>query len=482
MNTAAPQSGRVTNFGANQVFQPQAAYAPASEEELLQILDANRGKRFRVIGRLHSWSAAAVAEEVLIDLRKLDDVVVHAEQETPYAEIGAGCQIKRVLAELQSQGGYTLCSLGLITEQAIAGAFSTGTHGSGRPSTSHFVLGVRLAHFDEAIGKAVIREITEGDELRAARCSLGSLGVITRARVAIRKQYMIEEHIRRYKTLEETLAKEEEFELQQFFLMPWTWDFFGQHRRMVDAPRSKLAWLYRLYWSVGMDVGLHLNIWPLAKLLPGGCTKFFFRYVAPFTVPGGWRVVDRSDRQLTIRHELFRHIEIELFVVRSKLSKALQFVTWFLKRMGGETATPPSDAAEHFAKSDFLERVEKAAGAYVHHYPICIRKVFPDDALISMSSSDGEPRYAISFISYVWPSQRDGFFRMSELLAEGLATLYGARAHWGKHCPKGHQAMPSLYPRFRDFDAVRRRLDPNGTFLNVWARGLFEAAPKESED
>src|SRR5204862_792964 len=111
------------NFGRNQVFEPKAVHAPASEEELLQILDANRGRRFRVIGRLHSWSAAAVAENVLIDLRRMNQVKVHSDSAEPYAEIGAGCQIKEVLAHLQKQCGYTLCSLGLITEHAVAGAF-----------------------------------------------------------------------------------------------------------------------------------------------------------------------------------------------------------------------------------------------------------------------------------------------------------------------------------------------------------------------
>jgi hypothetical protein len=33
--------------------------------------------------------------------------------------------------------------------------------------------------------------------------------------------------------------------------------------------------------------------------------------------------------------------------------------------------------------------------------------------------------------------------------------------------------MPSLYPRFHDFQAIRRRLDPSDLFLNDHLRNLF---------
>lgn len=479
MSQAAP-ARPVTNFGRNVSFTPKEVYQPATEAELLQILADNRGRRFRVIGRLHSWSEAPVAEDILVDLRRLNQVTVHPNGDLPYAEIGAGCQIKRALEELNRKG-YTLCSLGLISEQAIAGAVSTSTHGSGRPSTSHFVKATRIAHFDGEQGPPTITTISAGDELRAARCALGCLGIVTSVQVAIRKQYHIEEHFRRYATLEDVLAKESEYSLQQFFLIPWRWDFFAQHRRETISLRSSFAWLYRLYWSLGMDIGLHLAVWPLAKLLPSFCTKIFYRYLVPFTVPRGWKVVDRSDHQLIMEHELFRHIEIELFVVRSKLKDALNFVVWFLRIMGGEFLDPPTSLRNPAPEIVELQKsLLHLRGAYIHHYPICIRRVQPDDALISMSSSLTEDCFAISLISYAWPSKREGFFAMSELLTSFMVKLFGARAHWGKHCPEGHASMPALYPRWSDFATIRNRLDPSGAFSNDWARRLFDAGDEKS--
>ena len=70
--------------------------------------------------------------------------------------VGAGCRIGRLLVELERQGGCTLSSLGLITRQTIAGAISTGTHGSGRNSMSHDDEGVRVARYDTATGAATL--------------------------------------------------------------------------------------------------------------------------------------------------------------------------------------------------------------------------------------------------------------------------------------------------------------------------------------
>jgi len=464
----------VTNFGRNVAFRPAARYNPRSEAEVLDILRAHRGSPVRAVGRLHSWSDVTVCEGVLLDLRHLDAVTVHADSPDPWIEVGAGCQIKRVIRELQKTG-HALPSLGLIDEQSVAGATATGTHGSGRHSLSHYVRAVRLAGYDPHTGEPTIRDITAGPELRAARCSLGCLGIVTSMRLPIRDQYQIEEHFRRYDRLEEVLEQEAAYDLQQFFLIPWRWDYLAQHRREVDRPRSALAPVYRLYWAAGMDVGLHVLVRLLARWLPGVCTRLAYRHVIPRLVPRGWRVVDRSDRQLTMQHELFRHIEIEVFVRRSRLAEAMAYVVWLLRHAGGETADPPADVAGRLQSFGHWSAVEALHGRYLHHYPVCIRKVLPDDTLVSMSAGD-EPYYAVSFISYARPSQRGRFFQFAEALAGTMAALFEARPHWGKVCPLQAGELARLHPRLTEFAAIRKQFDPTGVFGNAWAREVLVAA------
>lgn len=456
------------NFGGNLSLTPRSRYAPATEAELLDILERHRGEEIRAVGRLHSWSPVLEAEGVLLDLRAFDDVVVHADAQPPWAEVGAGCQIKRLLAELRRRG-FTSMSQGLIVQQAVAGAAATGTHGSGRHSLSHYVQGVRVARYD-AGGQPIIETIDSGAALQAARCALGCLGIVTRVHVAIRPVYRIEEHFRHHATLESVLEAENRYDLQQFYFIPWRWDFYGQHRLETERPRSRTAPLYRLYWSIGMDVLLHWIVIALARWLPRWVTKFFFRRILGMLVPQGWKVVDWSTEQLSMEHQLFRHIETELFVARDRLPQALAHVELSLRHASGEKVSLDAATRERLG-TDLLPEWEKLQGCYMHHYPICIRRVLADDALLSMSS--GGERYAISLISYARPQDRDGFRRVAEWLTRSLMRLADARPHWGKHCPLGPGELGSLYPGMAEFREIARGRDPEGRFTNRWLKPLL---------
>jgi hypothetical protein len=299
-----------TNFGGNQSFTPTEVCAPRVEAELLDVLHTHCGRRIRAIGRLHSWSAAPVADDVLIDLRNLQQVRVEHRDGRHWVTAGAGCQIKRILAELRRQSAGTLPSMGLITEQTIAGAISTGTHGSGNPSMSRFADEIRVAVYDPATGEPVIRAIDSGDELRAARCSLGAMGIIVSVGFWSRPSYRIEEHFAQYDSLGEVLAKEGEFPQQQFYLMPWSWRYIAQHRRVTDKRRGGWAFLYRLYFFFQFDIGLHLLVRLAARQLRSPrLVKLLFRKVAPRLVIKNWQVSDDANKMLVMEHELFQHIE-----------------------------------------------------------------------------------------------------------------------------------------------------------------------------
>lgn len=431
------------NFGGNIRFQPTTVLSPHTEEELLAMMNSHRGQRLRPIGRLHSWCEIIRGNELVLDLRHLDSVTVRGD----VADVGAGCQIHRIVLELLRQGNLAPPSLGMIMTQTIAGATATGTHGSGRHSLSHYIQAVRLATYDPETGRATIRTLDSGAALEAARCSIGCLGIVTQVTLPTRFAYRIEEHFRRYDGLQGVLAAEADFPLQQFYWVPWRWDYFAQHRRESGAPRSWSAPLYRLYWSVGMDVGLHVIVRCLARYLPPACTRLFYRQIMPLAIPRGWKVVDRFDRQLTMKRELFRHMEIEIFVRRSELSRATELSRRLLEESSRD-------------------------GIYHHHYPVCIRKILADKTLISPASGV-EDQYSLSFISYALPKRRDGFFRFAESLARTLATECGGRPHWGKVCPLSPAELQSLYPQLTEFVAIARELDSERRFGNTWTDRLF---------
>ena len=476
------------NFGKNISVRPAWFYEPRTEQEVLQLLDKHRGERIRVIGRLHSWSRIIECDEVLIDLRHLDQVEPMSDGETKSVQVGGGCQIKRLLHELEQQKRWTLPSVGFISEQTVAGAISTGTHGSGKHSLSHYAISVRVAQYDPKTGLACILEIDNGDALRAVRCSLGCLGVILSVRMQCRETYSVEEHFHEYRQLSEVVDAEMRYPLQQFYLVPWRWTYFVQHRREVDAPRSATGWIYLWYRFLALDIALHLFILLMVRWLRfRQVLRSAYRWHIPVFVIQDWRTVNPSSAQLVMEHELFSHLEIELFVQRSQLEAAMSFVTQTLMVAGHERkeARPCDPRFEvQLTQAGCGNELIAITGIYCHHYPICVRKILLDDTLISMASlgidrgngnnshTTEEPWYSITLTNFMRRDQRQAFVQVVTFMAKNMAKLFDARPHWGKLCPLTAGEMRELFPNLERFQQQCDIADPNGQFRNDWTEAV----------
>jgi FAD/FMN-containing dehydrogenase len=457
----------IINFGGNVHFKPRHLYQPATEEEVLAILDWHAHGKVRVVGALHSWNPAIESEDALIDLRHFDGVEIeHDADGAVWVNVGGGCRIKRLLHKLHHLAGVTLPTVGLVAEQTIAGAISTATHGSGRASLSHYVAGLRVAAFDAA-GKACVYEWNGGAELEAARCALGCMGIILRVRFKCVPRYDVAETIVPCATLDDVLAAEDEYPLQQFYLVPHLWSYFAQRRRVspgFHAKRSIAANWYRAWWFFNIDVGLHLVIKTVAAVLRSpALTRFFFRQVLSRLILTNRTIIDHAERMLVMRHELFKHLEIEIFVPARHVRAAAAFVQKVLQVFAG--AEMPGERAE-LESVGMADELERCRGSFTHHYPITFRRVLPDDTMISMTSGAGAASYAISFITYVEP--RDRFYDLASFLARSMTQLFEARLHWGKYFPLANAEIEAANPRLSEFRAWCRQVDPNGVFRNAF--------------
>jgi FAD/FMN-containing dehydrogenase len=471
--------GSVTNFGGNLRFTPRHHYTPTTEADVLAILDRHARGKIRVVGALHSWSPAIVSEDALIDLKHFDRVEIQRDADgTVWATVGGGCRIKHLLRKLHALADVTMPTLGLITEQTIAGAISTATHGSGKHSLSHNAEELRVAAYDPATGQACIYTWKGGAELRAARCALGCMGVILSVKFRCIPLYDVAETIVPCATLDEVLAGESAFPLQQFYLVPYLWSYFVQRRVALSElrlRRSLGAKLYRAWWFLFIDVGLHLVIKLLSCVLKSPAfTRFFFRHILAKTILKNCTVIDRSERMLVMEHELFKHLEIEIFVPASQLRPATAFVRVVIEMFAGTIAAPGPDIADSLKLIGMADELRQLHGSFTHHYPITFRRVLPDDTLISMTADAAEAWYAISFITYVEP--RDRFFAMASFLARAMNRLFQARPHWGKHFPLSGAEVERCYPQLLEFRSLCRQVDPQGVFRNDFTqRVLFGA-------
>ena len=253
---------KITNFGGNVSFTPKYYYTPVDENEVLDILNKHAVGKIRVRASMHAWSDAIVSNDVCVNLMNLNDIVITKQDDgSVEVQVGSGCTLTDLINSIEKQTETTIPTLGAITRQTIAGAISTGTHGTGKPSLSHYIESVRIAAFDKATGKAKIFEYNSGVGLEAARCSLGCMGVILSVKFHTVPQYWVEEKLVRRGSLEEVLSSEEAFPLQQFALFPYLWKYFVYQRRPFTAkPNYSIALntIFRLIDVVSTEFLAHV--------------------------------------------------------------------------------------------------------------------------------------------------------------------------------------------------------------------------------
>ena len=180
-----------TNWPRQQRCSPERIERPSTEAEVVEAVKraADEGRRVRVVGAGHSFTDIACTDGVMLDLSGLDSVIDH-DRATGLVRVQGGIIIS-ALARALDERGLALENQGDIDVQAIAGALSTATHGTGSRfgNLSSRVEGVRLVD-----GTGEVVELDAGSDpegLRAARVSLGALGAITEVTVRCVPAYTI---------------------------------------------------------------------------------------------------------------------------------------------------------------------------------------------------------------------------------------------------------------------------------------------------
>ena len=125
--------------------------------------------------------------------------------------------------------------------------------------------------------------------------------------------------------------------------------------------------------------------------------------------------------------------------------------------------TVPADAGPACLR-EILDTMRDRAIPVV--FPIECRYIKADDVWLSMF--EGRDGFSISVHHF---ADEDHRAFMAEI--EPIFWKYEGRPHWGKLHSLGAQQLEALYPRWRDFVAVREGVDPEGRMLNDHLRSVF---------
>lgn len=166
------------NWAGNVTATPSLVLEPRSVDEVDTAIRgaAERGERVRVVGAGHSFTPLVATDGVLLRLTHLSGLVA-VDHATGRVRVQGGTPL-HVLNPMLDGLGLALPNLGDIDRQSIAGAVSTGTHGTGtrRQGIAAAVTGLTLVLADGSV--VSVDDSSDRDLFRAATVGLGAMGVV----------------------------------------------------------------------------------------------------------------------------------------------------------------------------------------------------------------------------------------------------------------------------------------------------------------
>lgn len=431
---AAPASvnpqGRMLwrNWSGIESAYPAVRSAPKTEAEVAQTLKTAAAP-IRPVGAGHSFTGLVPTSGTLMTL---DQVAGIERWEGEEAVVWTGTRLGALGPALAAKG-RAMPNLPDINKQSLGGAIGTGTHGTGTAFKAIHgdITALRLA----TVGGEVLEcdATHNADVFNAARVSMGGLGVITQVRLKTSANARLHRHVW-IEPLADTIAKAEDrwakHRNYEFYAVPFT-DLAAnithdETQAAATAPTASsddvfLEALKQLRNLLGFSTPLRKAA---AKALLGG-TK------PEEAVGEGWKLLS-TERPV-------RFNEMEFHLPPETQMAALREVV---------------AAIETHRKDVF--------------FPIELRRIAADDAWLS--PFNGGPRGSVAVHCYY----KDDYRFLFDLI-QPIFLKHGGRPHWGKlHSLKAPQ-LAKLYPDWEAFQAVRRRLDPQGRMLNPYLRELFGA-------
>jgi L-gulono-1,4-lactone dehydrogenase len=421
-----------TNWAGN-VSADVIVAAPGTVAELATVIAAatERGQRVKPVGAGHSFTSIAATDGVQVRLDRLAGIV-RADRQTGLVTVLAGTRL-HALNEALWHLGLSMTNLGDIDVQTIAGAISTGTHGTGAKfgGIATQVAGLDLVLAD---GSHLHCSADENPDVFAAtRVGLGALGVIATVTLRCEPAYALaaSEAPDRLddvlEDLDELVLGNDHFE---FYWFP--------HTRRVLTKRNN-------------------RVLPGTALHPVGRFRHWFDddFLSN-------RVFDRLNRLTTHRPSLIpptNKLAARLLSPRDYIDRSHHvFASVRTVRFREMEYAVPRAAVPHVLAE--IEAYLRRSGEQIG-FPVEVRFAAADD--IWLSTAHGRDTGYIAVHQY-HRREHETYFRA----VEAIAAHVDGRPHWGKLHYRDADSLRGTYEHFDDFVAVRDKLDPAGTFGNEY--------------
>lgn len=402
-----------TNWAGNHTYRATQIVEPATVEEVQELV--GRHDRVRALGSRHSFTDVADSDGVLLSTRALPDGV-ELDSERRCVEVSGGALYGAVAEQLHQQG-WALANLASLPHISVAGAVSTGTHGSGdrNQSLSAAVRSVTTVGTD-----GELRTVARGDaDFPGSVVSLGALGVMVGLTLEVEPTFTVRQDV--------------------YTQVPWhvVDDSFDDLTGSGYSVSMFTDWagtaLQQLWVKSRADVALRPVIAGerasrTHHMLRGGALEALTQQGG---VVGPW-------------HERLPHFRMEFVPSRGEELQSEYFV-------------PRERAAAAF------QAMRRLAPRFAGLLQVGeIRTVAADDLWLSGASG-----HDVVGLHFTWVRDPAAVYAVLPDIEAALLPL-GARPHWGKCFVAGHDDLAAAFPRLGDFAELVRRVDPGGKFTNAF--------------
>lgn len=430
-------------------------WRPTTRDELQQLLREYPERKLRLIGSglsfepIHSVYAEG-SQALLVDLHHLRGQLDKTADTVTYL---AGTPLDTVYADLIAMDRMLPASPGVIGIQTLGGALSTGTHGQGLHQSALCdavaALTVMLASGD------IIRVDRTDPRFGAFVMGMGMLGILLDVTLNTVPNRIMRctKFTTDYPFL---LEHNERLNREHAFVKSWWFAWTGEsHIWLVDPASDDEVARYRAGGSEPLvlegDMDERMNL-ALNATIDATLQKM---------------ARDTKDEARAGEHfETVRRFKDASDLVGNVYQILCKGIP--APQINCEVAVP----LERMGEALEILQAWQEANPGVLHYPFILRCTAPSVAWLSAAHDK-----SVCWIGFLVYLAADGTFvggsmeQMREL--QQLLVPLGGIPHFGKHLAMDLYDFPALLPRWHDFLALKRELDPHGRFENRWLGDLF---------
>ncbi len=423
------------NWSGSVRTTPREVLHPTSTDEVARIVSRARadGRTVRPVGSGHSFTPVAAGDDLVLSLDGMQGVV-DVDPRARTATVRGGTTLRELSPALLAHD-LAMQNLGDIDAQAIVGAFTTGTHGTG---AGLGIIATQVSRITLVTGTGEVVTCSLDDQpdlFRAAQVSLGALGIITEVTLDAIPAYRLHMVTRRERLdaiLADLPARVRDNRHFEFFWFPHTDSAQAKYSNPTDAPadpRGVGTWINEV---VVENAALKV-LSEATKLVPRAAPAITKLTAA--AIPSTETVAHSYEAFATPRLVRFQEMEY---------------------------AIPVADLPDVLAEVRALVDRQRTAV----NFPVEVRFVKGDD--IWLSPAHGRDTAYVAVHMYEGMPYRDYFLGVQEIF-----RAHDGRPHWGKMHNLWADELATIYPRWTDFQRVRGEVDPDGVFLSPYLRRLL---------